>query len=150
MRLTVLGVVIGAAIGVMAGVGGYTFIYAKGYSYLTNDPGACANCHMMAPYYSGWLRGPHRSAAVCNDCHTPHDLAGKYLTKSSNGFRHSFYFTSGRYPDNPQITKHNREVIESACRRCHADIVQAIDSRPAHKTTSRLECVRCHSDVGHM
>ena len=27
-----------AAIGLAAGVGGYAFIYAKGYSYLTNDP----------------------------------------------------------------------------------------------------------------
>jgi hypothetical protein len=28
----------------------YTFVYAKGYSYLTNDPGACANCHIMADH----------------------------------------------------------------------------------------------------
>jgi hypothetical protein len=28
--------------------GGYTFLYARGYSYLTDAPGACADCHM--PY----------------------------------------------------------------------------------------------------
>jgi cytochrome c nitrite reductase small subunit len=33
--------------GAMIGIGAYTFIYAKGYSYLTNNPAACANCHVM-------------------------------------------------------------------------------------------------------
>jgi cytochrome c nitrite reductase small subunit len=142
MRLTRIAIIVGITIGALAGVGGYTFVYAKGYSYLTNDPAACANCHMMSGYYAAWQRGPHRSVAVCNDCHTPHALTGKYLTKASNGFRHSFYFTSGRYPDNPEITARNRKVIEAACRRCHAGIVQAMDSR--------MSCVRCHADVGHM
>ena len=38
-------VILGTVIGVPAGIGCYTFVYAKGYSYLTNDPAACANCH---------------------------------------------------------------------------------------------------------
>jgi len=32
-------------VGIAAGLGVYTFVYAKGYSYITNDPAACANCH---------------------------------------------------------------------------------------------------------
>ena len=31
----------------MVGLGLYTFVYAKGYSYLSNDPQGCANCHVM-------------------------------------------------------------------------------------------------------
>jgi cytochrome c nitrite reductase small subunit len=34
-------------LGVAVGLAAYTFIYAKGYSYLTNNPAACANCHVM-------------------------------------------------------------------------------------------------------
>jgi cytochrome c nitrite reductase small subunit len=34
-------------IGALAGIGGYTFYYAKGLSYLSNDPRACVNCHIM-------------------------------------------------------------------------------------------------------
>ncbi|HUF79037.1 MAG TPA: cytochrome c nitrite reductase small subunit, partial [Thermoanaerobaculia bacterium] len=34
-------------LGAAAGLGAFTFGYAKGYSYLTNDPAACANCHLM-------------------------------------------------------------------------------------------------------
>jgi hypothetical protein len=30
--------------------------------------------------------GGHRAAAVCNDCHTPPGLLGKYTTKALNGF----------------------------------------------------------------
>ena len=140
MRPTAIAITVGALIGIMVGVGGYTFVYAKGSSYLTNDPAACANCHAMSGQYAAWQRGPHRSVAVCNDCHTPHALTGKYLTKGSNGLRHSFYFTSGRYPDNPQITARNRAIVEAACRRCHADMVQAMSA----------DCLRCHADVGHM
>ncbi|HYP29673.1 MAG TPA: NapC/NirT family cytochrome c [Blastocatellia bacterium] len=64
-------IVFGVAVGLAAGVGGYTFIYAKGYSYLTNDPAACANCHIMQDHYDGWIKSSHRSVAACNDCHTP-------------------------------------------------------------------------------
>jgi cytochrome c nitrite reductase small subunit len=86
-------------IGMALGLGGYTFVYAKGYSYLLNDPAACTNCHVMQPFHDGWLKSSHRSAAVCNDCHTPHDFVGKYSTKALNGFFHSFAFTSGLFPD---------------------------------------------------
>ena len=61
-------VVLGAA----AGLGIYTFAYAKGWSYMTNDPKACANCHVMNEQYDGWLKAGHRSVATCNDWHTPH------------------------------------------------------------------------------
>lgn len=78
MRLrTIQGMVLGLALGAILGVSGYTFIYARGYSYMTNNPGACANCHVMQEYYDGWLKSSHRSVAVCNDCHTPAGFFGK-------------------------------------------------------------------------
>ena len=69
-------------VGVLAGVGAYTFVYARGYAYLQNDPRACANCHVMQEQYDGWLHSSHRNVATCNDCHTPHDFLGKYMTKA--------------------------------------------------------------------
>src|SRR3990167_9787853 len=60
-----------AGCGVFLGFAVYTFVYARGYSYLTDDPRACANCHVMNDQYAGWVKAPHRSVAVCNDCHTP-------------------------------------------------------------------------------
>lgn len=34
-------------LGVFVGMAGHTFFYAKGYSYLLNDPVTCMNCHIM-------------------------------------------------------------------------------------------------------
>jgi cytochrome c nitrite reductase small subunit len=150
MRMSVAFTIIGLLIGIAAGLGAYTFVYAKGYSYLTNDPAACANCHIMSGYYSAWMKGPHRSVAVCNDCHTPHDFIGKYTVKASNGFWHSFYFTTGNYPDNLEIRPRNVTVTEDACRHCHEEIVSAITAHPRQQKAGRFSCIRCHSDVGHM
>lgn len=151
--LIAAGIVLGGALG----VGAYTFIYAKGYSYLTNDPKACVNCHVMQEQYDGWLKSSHRSVATCNDCHTPHDFFGKYSTKSQNGFWHSFYFTSGKFPDPIQITERNRKVTEAACRSCHADIVANIEAPTGslsttnkHAKANQTDCLRCHRSVGHL
>ena len=143
-------IVIALVVGITAGVGAYTFVYARGYSYVTNDPLACANCHIMRGHYDAWTRASHRAVAVCNDCHTPPGLIPKYMTKAQNGFWHSFYFTTGRYPDPIRITARNQQVTEMACRKCHAEITAAID--PAHTTdpTGGLSCTKCHNDVGHI
>lgn len=150
MRLNrVEGIIIGAAIGLIAGLGMYTFIYAKGASYLTNNPAACANCHVMQEHYDGWIKSSHRSVAGCNDCHTPQNFAGKYLAKASNGFWHSFAFTTGRFHEPLQIKARNREITENACRNCHQDIVGNLDGAHARTGEAQLSCIRCHSSVGH-
>ena len=135
-------------IGALFAIGGYTFIYAKGFSYLGHDAAACANCHGMQNHYSAWLKSSHRSVAVCNDCHTPPGFLPKYMTKAINGFNHSFAFTTGRFPEPLRITPRNEAVTEKACRHCHERIVLAIEG--PHPEKNRLSCIRCHSTVGHM
>ncbi len=82
-----LPVLAGSAIGVLTALGGYTFIYARGYSYLTNDPAACANCHVMRDHYNAWMKGSHRAVAMCNDCHTPPGLVSKCRDSSRGSAR---------------------------------------------------------------
>lgn len=135
------------AAGLGAGVGSYTFVYARGYSYLTNDPAACANCHVMRDYLDGWTHSSHHSVAVCNDCHTPHEVVGKYTTKALNGFWHSYAFTTGWYPDPLQITPRNRRIAEEACLHCHADVVEAMGA--GSRAPGETGCARCHGTVGH-
>lgn len=148
-KLTVIAAVIG---GLAIGLGSYTFVYAKGYSYLTNDPGACANCHVMRDHYAAWTRASHRAVATCNDCHTPPGLLPKYFTKARNGFWHSFYFTVGGYPDPLRITARNAAVTESACRKCHAELTESIEPARSGATNHRaaLSCTACHRTVGHL
>jgi cytochrome c nitrite reductase small subunit len=145
---TVLKLALGVAIGLFIGIGAYTFVYAKGASYLTNDPAACANCHIMQAQYDGWLVSPHRSVAVCNDCHTPPGTVPKYATKALNGFNHSYAFTTGWFHEPIQITQLNRDVTEKACRKCHQMMVLAIEGG-GHDPGNQVSCIRCHSDVGH-
>ena len=64
-------VLLAVFIGLLIGVGVYTFGYARGASYMTDDPAACANCHVMRDQYESWMKGSHGKVAVCNDCHTP-------------------------------------------------------------------------------
>ena len=136
-------------VGLILGLGVYTFGYAKGWSYLTNDSRACANCHVMNEQYDGWLKGSHRSVAVCNDCHVPHTFVGKYVTKATNGFWHSYYFTVGGFPEPIQIADKSRAITESACRHCHEPVVQAMGT-PAHAGSREISCIRCHGSVGHL
>jgi cytochrome c nitrite reductase small subunit len=144
-----LGLLAVVLLGVAAGLGTYTFAYAKGWSYMTNDAAACANCHVMNDQYGGWTKSSHRSVAVCNDCHVPHDLVGKYYTKARNGFWHSYYFTTGTFEEPIRATARSREIAEANCRRCHDQVVAAMGT-PAHAGTRDISCVRCHGSVGHL
>jgi cytochrome c nitrite reductase small subunit len=149
-RRTLKGITLGIAVGIAVGVGAYTFAYARGWSYLTDNAAACANCHVMSEQYDGWIKSSHRAVAVCNDCHTPANFVGKYATKASNGFWHSFYFTTGGYEDNIMIKPHSREITEQACRKCHEEIVGAIEGTHAAAGGAQPSCVRCHNSVGHL
>ncbi|HOR27915.1 MAG TPA: cytochrome c nitrite reductase small subunit [Candidatus Sumerlaeota bacterium] len=139
-------VALGLAAGSAAGVGFYTFVYARGASYMTNDPTACVNCHVMRGQFEAWQRGSHHAVAVCNDCHTPHNLLGKWTTKALNGWHHSVAFTTGQFHEPIQITERNRKITQQTCRDCHGDIVAMIDT---HTRGERVDCIRCHREVGH-
>lgn len=139
---------LGLFAGIGFGVGSYTFVYAKGASYLTDDPSACANCHVMQGHLDAWAKSSHHKVAVCNDCHTPHNFVGKYYIKGRNGYHHSLAFTTGWFHEPIAITPVNRKVTEEACRRCHEDITQEIDC--GWRNGETMSCIRCHSSVGHM
>ena len=141
-----VGILLAVSVGTAVGIGGYTFVYGEGASYLTNDPAACANCHVMREHLDGWYQSSHRAVATCNDCHAPHGLVKKYWTKARNGFAHSVAFTTGRFPQRLRITPFNQAVTEGACRHCHADLAAAVDGVDGRESRS---CATCHADVGH-
>jgi cytochrome c nitrite reductase small subunit len=132
------------AAGLVLGLGGYAFEYAKGSSYVGNDPATCANCHVMASHYEGWRAAPHHRVATCNDCHTPSFPISKYIVKATNGYHHSMAFTLGGYPEAIKARPESARVVEDNCRRCHAALVEDI----AHGRG--VSCVRCHRSVGHL
>ncbi len=143
------GVFLAALTGVMLGLGYFTWGYAEGGSYFSNDPRACANCHIMRDYLDAWQKSSHKQVATCNDCHTPPEFIPKYLAKSENGIRHSWKFTFQTFPERLQITPMNLEALQENCIGCHADFVAEIRANSRHESLKERNCVQCHGGVGH-
>lgn len=135
-------------LGVVLGAAASTFYYARGASYLSNDPAACVNCHVMQPQFDGWQKSSHHAVATCNDCHTPHTLIPKYLTKMENGFHHSKAFTLQNFPDTIRIRPRNERILQKSCLHCHAAMVTEITAHRAGRDEPP-DCLHCHADVGH-
>lgn len=147
LKVTGLVLALSAAVGAFLGVGMYTFVYAEGASYLSNDPRACVNCHIMRDEYQAWQHSSHHAFATCNDCHVPHDLLGKYLAKAKHGYAHSRAFTMQDFHEPIRITPSDLEIVHNNCRRCHEPLTAEIN-RSAHPGGAS-DCTHCHSGVGH-
>lgn len=117
-------------------------------SYMSDNPEACINCHIMTPQYASWQHSSHREVAHCNDCHVPHtSMAAKYYFKAKDGFRHSAIFTLRREPHVIQAIPESKEVIQQNCIRCHGQVMQTV-AIPHHADFER-SCVDCHREVPH-
>jgi cytochrome c nitrite reductase small subunit len=148
MRAPRVVLVLALALGVPAGVGAFTFGYAKGFSYLSTDPRACINCHVMNEQYGAWQKSGHRHAATCVECHLPHEGLAKWIAKADHGFRHSAAFTLQNFKEPIEITPADRRLVLENCLRCHADFVQAVHTA-ASPFGEPLDCLRCHEGAGH-
>ncbi len=137
-------VLAGVALGAFAGLSAFAFYHGRGWSYLSNDPRACVNCHVMRDQYDGWQKSPHHAAATCNDCHVPVDAFGKYATKLEHGYRHSKGFTLDDFHEPIRITPSSLEVVEANCVRCHAELVAEIGGH-----AGGASCAACHRGIGH-
>lgn len=135
-------------VGYLGGFGLYTFYYAQGASYLSNDPRVCANCHIMRDEYDGWQKASHHAAATCNDCHVPHDLIGKYFAKAENGYHHSKAFTLQNFHEPIMIHEKNSAILRQNCLYCHGEFVSQT-TITSHREADKLDCVHCHQSVGH-
>jgi cytochrome c nitrite reductase small subunit len=134
--------------GVAVGIGGFTFGYAKGFSYFSTDPAACANCHIMQSQLDAWQHSSHHAVAVCVDCHLPHAFVPKYIAKTENGLRHATLFTTQRFAEPITVQARGLEILQDNCVRCHEPMVQALDATTGHRT--RVECLHCHVGAGHV
>lgn len=138
-------------LGVPIGLAAFTFRYAEGLSYFSNDPRACTNCHIMNEQYDSWSKSGHHHVARCNDCHLPHAVVPKLLAKSRNGWNHSSAFTLQNFPEPIQIGPRNAEILQENCLRCHDALVHDIVvlQSPGDAARDSVSCVHCHKNVGH-
>jgi cytochrome c nitrite reductase small subunit len=145
-RLVLLLAVVG--VGGLAGtLGLFTFHYGEGTAYLSDDPAACTNCHVMQEQFDSWLQSSHRPVAVCNSCHLPQQVAHRWVSKADNGFFHSWAFTFRNHPEPIRIKNRNLRIVHDNCVGCHREMIEEIlpDAHAGASTT----CFHCHKDAGH-
>ena len=122
-------------------------------SYLSDDPKACINCHIMAPQYESWPRSSHGRVTTCNDCHVPHDaIARKYAFKAMDGTRHASMFTLHMELQVIRMHEPGQRVVQENCQRCHDPLISGSPTLQSAPEVCRAEgrlCWDCHREIPH-
>ncbi|NLA63695.1 MAG: cytochrome c nitrite reductase small subunit [Bacteroidales bacterium] len=133
----------------------YTVYQSRAWSYISDEPSTCVNCHVMAPYYATWLHSSHGTNTTCNDCHVPQDnIFSKYYFKAVDGLRHSYVFTMRNEPQAMMAIEASSQVIMKNCVRCHDQLTQEFVkagrmSYKEMKAENGMACWDCHREVTH-
>ena len=142
-------------VGAFVGLFIYTFYISRAYSYLSDNPRTCVNCHVMSPYYATWSHSSHARNATCSDCHVPHNnIVNHYFFKAKDGLRHSAVFTIRGEKTALQAIPASSEAIMNNCIRCHTQLNQEF-VKTGHmgfketKANNGHACWDCHRDVAH-
>ena len=141
--------------GVIVGGGALTLYMLRAHTYLTDDPAACVNCHIMGPYYATWFHSSHSRNATCNDCHVPHENAvKKWVFKGMDGMRHVAVFLTHGEKDVVRANGESSEVIMNNCIRCHTQLnTEFVNTGRIDYMMSQVgegkACWDCHRDVPH-
>ncbi|WP_299109567.1 cytochrome c nitrite reductase small subunit [uncultured Tenacibaculum sp.] len=141
-------------IGIVTGLGFFMAKEASLVSYMSDDPLACVNCHVMTPMYNSWMHSSHREQASCNDCHVPHDnVLNKYYFKAKDGLFHASVFTARAEPEVMFMREASQEVVQNNCIRCHMQQVTQVkyDGWLENHKENRTErkCWSCHQELPH-
>lgn len=143
-----------AMFGVFLGLGLFAAYKSNALSYLSDDPRACVNCHVMGSYYASHAHSSHSTVATCNDCHVPHtSFIDKYAFKARDGLYHASVFTIRGEPQAMRIKEAGANVVQANCVRCHSNLTEIV--LPQTITLASKEhgaghlCWDCHRDVPH-
>lgn len=141
--------------GILAGLGIYTIYMSRAHSYLSDDPAACVNCHIMTPYYQSWNHSSHAQWATCNDCHVPQDnFFNQYAFKAMDGLYHAAVFTVKGEPQVIRPREASNNVIMNNCVRCHTQlntefVKTGMISYTEAKEGKGKACWDCHMEIPH-
>lgn len=142
-----LGLAIAALSGMAVGLGLLAFQVSNARSYMSNEPEACINCHVMTGAYAGWDHSSHRLTATCNDCHVPHENAVRKIAfKAQDGAWHSFAFTFRLEPQVITLGHDASPVIQRNCVRCHE---QQVMNTTMASWSAEERCWHCHRETPH-
>lgn len=141
--------------GIFVGLSLFIVFHSRAFSYLSDNPSACVNCHIMMPYYATWSHSSHAIHTNCNDCHVPHNnTLNKYFFKAKDGLRHATVFTFHNEPQVMQAIDASSEVILNNCIRCHTQLNTEFVKTGTQTYKMIVDnngkaCWDCHRDVPH-
>ncbi len=142
------------SLAIIVGLWVYLVYVSNAHSYLSDDPKACVNCHVMTSYYATWQHSSHARVTNCNDCHVPHNNAfNKYFFKAKDGLYHATIFTLRAEPQVIKIKEAGTNVVQKNCQRCHSDLNENVKTMGAtlesrNHGEGKL-CWDCHREVPH-
>lgn len=142
---------------IFVGLFSYIFYISRAYSYLSDKPETCVNCHIMIPQYTTWQHSSHSRVANCNDCHVPHNnVIRKYLFKAADGMRHATIFTLRMEPQVITIKEAGKNVVQENCIRCHQELIYKVNlgkkdicNVSNHCSNDGRLCWDCHREIPH-
>lgn len=152
--MTAYKVTILVLVGILLGLGLMIFRLSNAVAYMSDDPEACINCHVMTPQYATWIHSSHRDRANCNDCHVPHDnIVRKLWFKANDGMRHAYMFTFRLEPQVIKVKDAGKTVLQENCIRCHlnqlgSSSIASITLKDSESGKGHL-CWDCHREVPH-
>lgn len=136
--------------GIFFGFALYAFYLSRAWSYASDKPEACINCHVMSTEYLTWLHSSH-ARQVCNDCHVPHEnFFKKYFFKAKDGLRHATIFTLRTEPQAIIMKPEGQKAVMNNCLRCHAPLFAYIErSTGSNESFNARACWNCHRETPH-
>lgn len=136
----------------------YMVYIAKAWSYLSKNPKACINCHVMNTQYATWQHSAHGVAGVtCVECHLPTDsFIDKYKSKAIDGWNHTVAFTFDTYDPAIKIGEDGARRVQKNCISCHASLASKIveNADKYHNfdqpyVENGRKCWDCHKSTPH-
>ncbi len=135
----------------------YMLYLSKALSYLSKDPVACINCHVMNTQYATWQHSSHARDVTCVECHLPTDgFFKKYMAKARDGFNHTVAFTFDTYDHAIKISDDGAKRVQANCISCHKSMTSTISENANlyhnfddDNVENGRKCWSCHQDVPH-
>ncbi len=141
-------------VGIVAGLFFLNFYLSKAWSYLSDDPKTCVNCHIMRAEYASWSHSSHRGRATCVDCHIPHNnIVRYYFSKSMDGARHVAMFVFRLDRETIRLNETGKVAVQENCLRCHENLTSRVSitnvTGENYKKGEGHLCWDCHRYVPH-